>query len=67
MTPQDLFLYEKKMVNWFGDDLQGVKWLGNPPYLVNSTEFCAILYFLQFLEVNTGYITCVYTCVGYGA
>jgi hypothetical protein len=42
------------MVIQFGDRLQGVKWLGNPPYPVNSVEFCTILYFLQLLEANTG-------------
>jgi hypothetical protein len=52
MTPQDLFLYNKKMVIRFGDALQGVKWLGNPP--ANSAEFRAILYFLQLLEENAG-------------
>jgi hypothetical protein len=30
MRPQDLFLYEKKMVIRFGDGLQWVKWLGSP-------------------------------------
>jgi len=42
MKPQDLFLYEKKMVIWFGDRLQGVKWLGNPREPINSVEFLAI-------------------------
>jgi hypothetical protein len=40
------------MVIQFGDYLQGVKWLGNPPYPVSSAELCAILYFLKLLEVN---------------
>jgi hypothetical protein len=42
------------MVIQFGDEIQGVKWLGNPPWPVNSAKFCAILYFLQLLEVNMG-------------
>jgi hypothetical protein len=29
MRPQDLLLYDKNIVNRFGDGLQGVKWLGN--------------------------------------
>jgi hypothetical protein len=35
----------KKIVIRFGDGLQGVKCLGNPPYPVNSLEFYGILYF----------------------
>ena len=52
-TPRPL-LYEKKMVIQFGDELQGVKWLRNPPYPINVIDFHAILYFLQILEVNAG-------------
>jgi hypothetical protein len=58
MTHQDLFLYEKKMVIQFGDGIQGVKWLGNPLYPVNSIEFLTILYFLQLFEVNMGKLAC---------
>jgi hypothetical protein len=42
------------MVIQFGDGIQGVKWLGNPPYLVKFIGIHAILYFLQLLEVNAG-------------
>jgi hypothetical protein len=52
MTPQDLVLYKKKMVIQFGEGIQGVKWLGNHLYPVNSIEIHTILYFLQLLEVN---------------
>ena len=48
----NLFLYENNMVIWFGEGIQGVKWLENTSYLVNSTKIHVILYFLQFLGVN---------------
>ena len=52
-TPRPIFIWEN-MVIQFGDGIQGVKWLGNPRYPINSAEFLPILYFLQFLEVNAG-------------
>jgi hypothetical protein len=30
MGPQDLLLYDKRIVIWFGDGIQWVNWLGNP-------------------------------------
>jgi hypothetical protein len=58
LGPQDLILYDKMIVIWFGDGLQWVNWLGNPRYPVNSAEFLETFHFLQFLEVNTGCLVC---------
>jgi hypothetical protein len=58
MGPQDLLLYEKRIVIGLGHGLQWVNWLGNPRYPVNSIEFLATFYFLQLLEVNVGCLVC---------
>jgi hypothetical protein len=45
MGPQDLLLYEKRIVIWFGDGIQQVNWLGNFQYPVNSVELLTTFFF----------------------
>jgi hypothetical protein len=57
MRPQDHILYEKGLVIWFGDGIEWVNWLWNPPYPENSTEFLAIfIFFATFRAKNEFFI-----------
>jgi hypothetical protein len=59
-----LFIW-KNMVIQFGEGLQEVKWLGNPPYPIKSTEIRAILYFFAIFGGKCGITSMkhAYVCV----